>query len=94
MTDDVTNLNEMGLIINNEFETSKTINVVLKSTNVEATKAGERLTWGTLKNNGTTFNLNDNEKYDIIPVRNYVLEAPFTDKANNITTLTLNITVQ
>jgi hypothetical protein len=34
----------MELIVNNEFETSETINVVLKSTDVEATKAGERLT--------------------------------------------------
>jgi hypothetical protein len=93
-TDGITNLNGIELVVDDEFETSETINVVLKSTDVEAAKAGEGLTWGTLTNNGTTFNLVDNEKYDIIPAGNYVLEAPFTDKANNTITLTLNITVQ
>lgn len=88
------NLNAMELTVEDQFEESETITVTLKDTDVNEVSGGIGLTWGTLKYESGKWVLIDDAKYDMIPVGNYVLEAPFTDVSNNTITLTLNVTVE
>ncbi|MGD6854708.1 S-layer homology domain-containing protein [Bacillus infantis] len=87
------NLNAMEMTVVDSISATQ-VEVTLKSTDVEAAKAGEGANWGTLTLTDGKWKLIDHPKYDVIPAGNYVLEAPFTDQSNNTTTLTLNVKVQ
>ncbi|MDF1511315.1 S-layer homology domain-containing protein [Robertmurraya sp. DFI.2.37] len=93
-TDGVANLNALELEVVDQFTDRQEVTVILESTDVEAAKPGEGLTWGTLVYEDSKWKLVDHPNYDIIPAGNYVLQAPFTDKSNNTVTLTIDITVE
>lgn len=94
-TNGVANLDGMKMSVVDTYGTAPAnVTVILESTTVEAAKAGEGKTWGTLQYKNGSWELINDAVYDNIPAGSYVLKAPFTDAAKNTTTLTLNVTVK
>lgn len=93
-TDQIANLNGIEFTVEDFSLATDDVNVILKSTTVEQAKAGVGQLWGTLEFKEGQWVLVDNPVYDNIPAGEYVLEAPFKDELNHITTITLTVTVK
>ncbi|RFU68324.1 S-layer homology domain-containing protein [Peribacillus saganii] len=93
-TNGIANLN--GIVLNvadSSFTANQTVNVILKSTDVEAAKSAEGKPWGVLELKNGKWNLVDKEIYNFIPTGNYTFEAQFKDSNNNATNLTFDFKV-